>query len=304
MTAPNPTTPTCPTCRRENTMVAADGMALCFDCRHEWNPRAVTALPGPPLAPAPIPPGLPATIGPNAAGAAPGALGSESVPFDVERRTDGTDSPPDATPAPADDPFAEGRKIAAEATALADAEMVAEIENIIDESNASADEMLAAMLGGVATLEGGQIGVVLGFPDDDHVTIELRNGEIVNVDYGDVESIVMAERSPVAASVDVDDDTAGAIAQADMTIAGLILKAGVATVRGVGDTAELGTPPEGYLPADADMFPIVERGAATAAALLIMVCQVDTDALLARIATWEANANRGDIQQEETGDAE
>lgn len=51
MTVTEPAPIVCPACRSENTNVGASGLALCFDCAHQWDPKEVTALPAPLLAP-------------------------------------------------------------------------------------------------------------------------------------------------------------------------------------------------------------------------------------------------------------
>lgn len=41
----------CPQCRTPNTMITADGTALCFECRFEWNPNELVAGPSPIIQP-------------------------------------------------------------------------------------------------------------------------------------------------------------------------------------------------------------------------------------------------------------
>lgn len=51
------------------------------------------------------------------------------------------------------------------------------------------------MIGGTARLEGGQVAVVLSFPDDEHVTVRLNDGRDETVPMSDVERIT--PRAPV-----------------------------------------------------------------------------------------------------------
>ncbi len=54
MTVSVPATPVCPECGGTNTQVLSDGMAKCWDDLHEWDPKAVTAIPRPQPAPQPV----------------------------------------------------------------------------------------------------------------------------------------------------------------------------------------------------------------------------------------------------------
>jgi hypothetical protein len=130
-------------------------------------------------------------------------------------------------------------------------------------------------------LDGGQVATIEAFPDDDHVTVAVHGRDGVSepwdVDMNDVLRSVDAP-PPVA---DVDDDTAAALSATNMAIAGLVIRAGIATVAGEYPDAQLITPPSGWLPDDADAMPMLEQGVAYAVAFIVHGFSLDRDVLAA-----------------------
>lgn len=142
-----------------------------------------------------------------------------------------------------------------------------------------AQARLDAMVGTQVVLEGGQVATIVGFPDDDHVEVSFA-GEVDGfdgavVDFNDVVRSIDAP-PPVA---DVDDETAHGLAAVNMTIAGLVLRAGVASIAGEYPNAELLTPPSGWLDLDPDMIPALEQGCAYAVAFLIHAYSIDREVI-------------------------
>lgn len=142
-----------------------------------------------------------------------------------------------------------------------------------------AQAALDAMVGTQVVLDGGQLATIESFPDDDHVTVWIDHGEHdderVTVDFNDVLRSVEAP-PPVA---EVDDQTAQGIAAVNMTIAGLALRAGLATIAGEYPNAELITPPTGWLPDDGDVMPAIEQGVAYGFAFLIHAYSIDREVI-------------------------
>lgn len=264
MTATAPDALTCPNCKSINTMRTADGNALCFDCRTEWDPATITTLPAPVTQPV-------------------AEWGAKLMEENNAKITENVETFEGLT---VDNVLGAPIEVLPADAKAADAALAEELEALADQVNADANAMLDSLIGGTATLEGGQGGIVVAFVDDETLAVQLADGRVEHVNYADVESIVAAPTAATALTVDVDDATAAAIASADLSIAALILKAGIATLKVVDGAQQVGTPPEGFLDPDPEMFPIIERGAATAAAMLILVCGVDVDALLRTIATW------------------
>lgn len=255
MTVPVPSSLICPECGDGDTMHTADGGALCFACRHEWNPAEVVAIPLDRL-------GVTAVL--TVADVLGPPAGIDDLIIDTPTVDDahvwGTDDE-------ADDDTAQAR--------------------------------MDALVGGTATLEGGQYARVIAFPDADHVIVELAGGEQVTVNFADVDRIMPP--TP-ARQLDVDpEDVAVAQAVADgvTNIAGLLIKAAVASIVGEGDTAQIVNGPEGFLPAEPEMFPIVEQAAVHACATLIVMSGLDPAALVAAVDRWSA-ASQGDQTTEET----
>lgn len=157
-----------------------------------------------------------------------------------------------------------------------------------------AQAALDALVGTTVVLEGGQPAVIVEFPDDDHVTVNLAGpeaeAELVTVSYGDVVRSVDAP-PPVA---DVDDETAVALAQVNMAVAGLVIRAGLSAIAGEYPEAQLVTPATGWLPLDVDGLPAVEQGAAYAVAFIIHAFSLDREIIGAIADTLLTDAQQQD----------
>lgn len=147
----------------------------------------------------------------------------------------------------------------------------------------AAQAALDALVGHEAVLEGGQVVTVLAFPDDDHVTVQAASGDRFDVAWSDVERTVEPAAPAGPVLVEVPDETAVALARVNMAVAGLALRAGLASLAGEYPDAQLITPPTGWLPDDADTMPVVEQGTAYAVAFLIHAYRLDRE-VVGRIA--------------------
>lgn len=158
----------------------------------------------------------------------------------------------------------------------------------------AAQAALDALLGTWVVLEGGQAAMIVGFPDDDHATVEIghNTGEVqtVTVPFGDVERSLDAP-APVA---DVPDETAVALARVNMAVAGLVMRAGLAAVAGEYPNAELVTPATGWLPLDVEGLPAVEQGSAYAVAFLVHAFSLDREIVGAIADTLLTDAQQQD----------
>lgn len=162
---------------------------------------------------------------------------------------------------------------------------------------------LEALVGTEVVLEGGQLATLVGFPDDDHAEVVISAGtdterlEVVNLN--DVERSVAAP-PPVA---DVPTETAVALAAVNMTVAGLVIQAGLASIAGEYPNAELLTPPTGWLPLDVDGLPALEQGCAYAIAFLVHAYSLNRDdvagiAAMLLTASQETNTMKGGTEDD------
>lgn len=258
MTATQPATPACPECGGQNTMVLSDGMARCFDDQHEWDPKSVAALPRPPAAvPSPEPTAQPATDADSAADSAGGVPADESSPITAT-------SLPEP---PALEPFG-----------MASTEEVfgPDLAGRADGATVDTDDLI----GGTARLEGGQVALVLSFPDADHVVVRLNDGRDETVPLSDVERITRRAPEPEPTEDGTDaGDVAEWITDVRM-LSDLILAAGVATVYDQAGENVVGQPPAGWLPRDATTNALVEAAVAVTVARLIVAYSIDTDDIL------------------------
>lgn len=184
-------------------------------------------------------------------------------------------------------------------TAAVDAEMVADLETFVGETNAATRDYTTELVGGPVTLEGGQRGVAVGFPDDDHVEVELGDGRHETVPFADVVSIGPPPLvSPPAADV-VPDADQDAYAQMVQLTASLLVKAAVASVDTSGDEWHVGATPEGFVPPDLTPFHVLEQAGVMALVSLIVMFKIDPGLIVAGIDGAASAATEGD-QLEET----
>lgn len=151
--------------------------------------------------------------------------------------------------------------------------------------------ILHELVGTQVILEGGQVAEVVDFPDDDHVEVLVGIGganlrtEIVPF------NVVERSVSTPPPVVDVDDDTARALAGVNLAVAGLAIRAALASIAGEYPNAQIITPPSGWLPLDADGLPALEQGVAYAIAAVVHGWQLDRERVAAIADTFiEASA--------------
>lgn len=180
---------------------------------------------------------------------------------------------------------------AAIAATEADADLIAEVEDFITETNGTAEAYLESLVGSGVTLEGGQTATLLGFPDDDHAEVQLADGSVATVDFN---SIIGANRVVEEADIgliEVDDDTAALFGSAALLMACMVIEAGVASVEGVGEESHLIEPPSGWIPDDGEVLPLLEQSAAAAVALLIQTFALPRDLIAESVAKVRAGIN-------------
>jgi hypothetical protein len=136
-------------------------------------------------------------------------------------------------------------------------------------------EALYALVGTDVVLEGGQLATIADFPDDDHLEVVIGAGtDSERTEVVDLNDVVRSVDAPPPV-LEVDDATARALAGVNLTVAALVLQAGLASIAGEYPNAELLTPPAGWLPLDADGLPALEQGVAYAVAFLIHAYSID-----------------------------
>lgn len=136
---------------------------------------------------------------------------------------------------------------------------------------------VADLIGAEIVLDDGRHALVRGFPDDDHVTVELPTGRKTTVAF---ESVLGRADATVAGGVtiiDLDDDAARKLAGATAAIAAVTLRAGVTMLVSEGDGWVFAVPPTGWLPDDLDGLALVEQGVAYAIATLIAALEIPVD---------------------------
>lgn len=152
---------------------------------------------------------------------------------------------------------------------LADADRVGALE----------DE-LAQLEGGVATLEGGQTATVVTFKWPESVVVELGNGDLQIVPLDAVQRIMPPIVIPDPVDVPDTVDALPADLQLALELARTIIRAGAESVEGSGANVTPGMPPIGYLPADPELLPVIERAAGIAVGMLIERFELDVDEIL------------------------
>lgn len=163
---------------------------------------------------------------------------------------------------------------------IIDGQLVAGVEALTTELRGLAEELEGDMVGGVATLEGGQTGEVVAFAPDGDVIVKVASGDLLHVAIGDVERIM----PPVVIPEPVAMPDTIAAAPPDMvlalTLAQTIIRAGCESVNGSGENVTPGVPPVGYLPTEPELHAVVERAAGLAVGMLIEVFELDVEAIL------------------------
>lgn len=162
-------------------------------------------------------------------------------------------------------------------------DFAAELVELIASTEAEATALLDELIGGTARLEGGQVAQVVSFPSTETVELLLNDGRTEVVNLSDVDRIT--PRSDVvieAPPIETVEDYAPEV-QMSLTLAELILKAGIASVDMVDGVPQPGLPPVGYLPEEPDLIPVIEQAAALAVGMLIVNLSLDPALILAAI---------------------
>lgn len=129
-------------------------------------------------------------------------------------------------------------------------------------------------------------GVVVEITGDGFAVVELTE---------DHDVIVLPDEFKVTDATVIADETVTALATTDMAIAAQVLRAGAATIELRGETRTLGMPPDGWLPDDPGVMPVIEHGCAYAIAILATTAGISTDDLTALAARLDdaADAAKG-----------
>lgn len=156
-----------------------------------------------------------------------------------------------------------------------------------------------ATIGGTARLEGGQLATVLSWPSVDSVELLLNDGRVEVVNVSDVERITERAPDPETAPVVESVDDLAAEVQMAVTLAQLIIMAGVTSVEGEGADVHPVAPPVGFLPDDPALMPTIEKAAAIAVGMIIVNMGLNVDELVATLAGPQVE-EVGDQTTEET----
>jgi hypothetical protein len=266
----------CPQCGNRNTTVGASGNAMCLDCAHMWDPKNAAANVVPLLAPFAMAP--------------------------VEQVYDPLDDPIVAGFIPGSDTWGTAEEVARHPSNVparaVDDQFAAELEAFTAEQRDSARMSLDAHVGGRVVLEGGQEGFIIYVVEGDRIVVQLPDDREELVALEDVVSMFLPPATPdIPDSPDALDALAPDL-RAALELARLIIRAGVESVNGTGETITPGLPPSGYLDVPYEMFPVVEQAAALAVAMILELVDADVDAVLLAVGAVREASDEGDPQTE------
>lgn len=142
------------------------------------------------------------------------------------------------------------------------------------------EERIESMVGGSATLDGGQVAEVVSFTSSETVIVRTVSGDLAEVPIGDVLRIMPPVVIPEPVAVPDTIDAAPPDMLLALTLAQTIIRAGCESVHGSGEHVTPGVPPVGYLPAEPELHAVVERSAGLAVGMLIEMFELDVDAIL------------------------
>lgn len=114
-------------------------------------------------------------------------------------------------------------------------------------------------------------GVVSEISDDGYMWVTLADG---------YDCPCLPDEFTVVDGAVIPDETIVALATTDMAVAAQVIRAGAATITQVGDERRVSMPPDGWLPADPDVMPVIEHGASYAVAIIATQCGVSNEDLL------------------------
>lgn len=155
-----------------------------------------------------------------------------------------------------------------------------------------------ALVGREVVLEGGQHATIVELIDDDWVRVALDDGREEAVTWDTIQRTI---ESPGSSRVEVDlpDDVAAGLAGTAVRMASLVLEAGASTVTDSPDGPTIGTPPQGWLPAETDIMPMVEMGAAFAVATMIVTLGIPAEEVVRIAHGWRNNADKAETETDE-----
>lgn len=134
------------------------------------------------------------------------------------------------------------------------------------------DEARSRLLGAKAIYhDAGAEGTITEVTDDGYAIVTFGSGYYVE--------LLPNEFTVVAADV-IPDEKITALATTDMTIAAQVLRAAAQTLETVGETRRLTLPPGDWLPDEPGVMPVVEHGAAYAAAIIALNYGVSNEQLV------------------------
>lgn len=160
----------------------------------------------------------------------------------------------------------------------------------------------AEMVGGIATLEGGQIAQVVTFTDDDRVVVTLATGDTEVVDLSDVVRIVPPAPEPEPEPEPEVDDAPDVELQAAMVMAANIIDAGVKAAYTIEHPDSLVDVPTNFLPDDPAMWEVVEKACAVAIGMLIDATDDTPETIAAFFDIQLTDNTQGDQQTEVAND--
>lgn len=140
-----------------------------------------------------------------------------------------------------------------------------------DELYAQAVQARSTYLGAVVSCPAiGVRGTIVEITDDGWALVDLGHGH--QIDVGPDEFV------PIEMDV-IPDETIAAIVTTDLTVAAQIIRAGAETIEEHDGGRRLTLAPDGFLPDDPDVMPVVEHGAAYAVALIATQYGISTEQL-------------------------
>lgn len=153
-------------------------------------------------------------------------------------------------------------------------------------------------VGSTVRLEGGQIGFLVGYPDDDHIEVAVSEDRTEIVALSDVEAIF--DTVPPEPGPDDEIQAPVAVVSPELVymLSGMMIRMGIATIIDGPDGPEVGLPPVGWLQIDEELHATIEAAAATTVARLIVGYGIDVDDLLEGLDAENTPPEDGDQETE------
>lgn len=124
----------------------------------------------------------------------------------------------------------------------------------------------------------GETGTVTEIDDDGIAMVEFASGFYVLCEPDEFSAVETDE---------IPNETVAAIASTDLAVVAQILRAGAETIAEHDGINTVGMPPDGWLPADPDVMPVIEHGAAYAIAWLATQWGVSPEQLTSAAQAFE-----------------